>query len=147
MAKTTKQARLTKGERAIREALTSQGRPLPGTPEDEAWIRGRDWGEKRALEKAKQSTPAASPEAPDARPKFSRGMALLWLDGVDEQFSNIASLAIGGRAYQETRAEDYKDPVMLSFLRVIQQQTDDSTQASNELRKMLETLPMEAHNG
>ena len=47
MARTTKQARLTKGERAIREALTSQGRPLPGTPEDKAWIRGRDYGEKR----------------------------------------------------------------------------------------------------
>ena len=49
MAK-TKKVRLTKNERAIREALTSQGRPLPGTPEDKAWIRGRDYGEKRVTD-------------------------------------------------------------------------------------------------
>jgi hypothetical protein len=36
---------------------------------------------------------------------------------------------------------------MCGLLRVIQQQADDSTQASNELRKMLETLPAEANNG
>lgn len=50
-----RKARLTKGERLIREALTSQGRPLPGTPEHAAWIRGRDYG----LEKASRLSPPA----------------------------------------------------------------------------------------
>lgn len=75
----------------------------------------------------------------DTRPQFSREMALHWLDGIDEQLSNVASLAIGGRSYQETRVEE--DPVMISFMRVIQQQADDSVQIRNELRTMLEKLP------
>jgi hypothetical protein len=148
MAK-TKKGRLTKGERAIREALTSQGRPLPGTPEDAAWIRGRDYGEKRALEKAKQLPLAASlpHSGPNARPKFSRGMALFYLNDLDEQFNDIASVAISGLAYQRTRAEDHKDPVTISLLRVIQEQTDSSVNVTTELRKMLETLPAEVSHG
>jgi hypothetical protein len=77
----------------------------------------------------------------DGGAQLSRKMALFWLNAIDEQFNDIASVAIGGLAYQETRFEECKDPVTRSLLRVIQQQTDDSTQASNELRKMLETLP------
>jgi hypothetical protein len=46
MAK-AKKARLTKGERLIREALASQGRPLPGAPEEKAWLKA-----KRAAERA-----------------------------------------------------------------------------------------------
>ena len=84
---------------------------------------------------------------PGTRPKFSRDLALHWLDGIDEQFSNVASLAIGGRAYQETRIEEYKDPVMLSFLRVIQRQADDSVKICDELRTMLATLPKEVAHG
>jgi hypothetical protein len=73
----------------------------------------------------------------ECAPQLSRGKGLVWLDGIDEQFSNIASLAISGLAYQATRIEEYKDPVMWSLLRVIQQQADSSTQASNELRTLL----------
>jgi hypothetical protein len=69
------------------------------------------------------------------------------LDGLEEQFNDIASLAISGRAYQETRADGHKDPVMLSLLRVIQEQTDGSVRAGDELRTMLETLPKEASHG
>jgi hypothetical protein len=80
-------------------------------------------------------------------PQLSRGTALFWLDGIDEKFNDIASLAIGGLAYQETRIEEYKDPVVCSLLRVIQSQADDSTHASNELRTRLETLPKDPSNG
>jgi hypothetical protein len=90
---------------------------------------------------------AASPYAPDARPKFSREMALFWLNGLEEQFNDIASVAISGLAYQKTRYEDCKDPVMCSLLRVIQEQTDSSVKVSNELRTMLETLPKEEKHG
>ena len=96
------------------------------------------------LAKASSRSAAA---APAVRPKFSPGMALVWLDGLDEQFNGIASVAISGRAYQETRADGCEDPVMLSLLRVIQQQADESTNVSNELRKMLETLPAEVSHG
>ena len=71
MAKTTKQVRLTKGERAIREALTSQGRPLPGTPEDRAWIRGRDYGEKRVTD---HSAPVA-PVTRELYESFGEGIS------------------------------------------------------------------------
>jgi hypothetical protein len=90
---------------------------------------------------------AASPDAPNARPKFSRGMALFWLNDLDEQFNDIASVAISGLAYQKTRADDYKDPVTISLLRVIQEQTDSSVNVTNELRKMLEALPAEVPHG
>ena len=89
----------------------------------------------------------AKPTKQTARPKFSRDMALHWLDDLDEQFSNVASLAITGLAYQATRIEEGKDIVMRNLLQVIQQQADDSVLAGNELRKMLETLPMEEKHG
>jgi hypothetical protein len=81
------------------------------------------------------------------RPKFSQEMALYWLNDLDEQFNDIASVAISGLAYQKTRYEDCKDPVMRSLLRVIQEQTDSSVKVSNELRKMLKSLPKEANPG
>jgi hypothetical protein len=93
------------------------------------------------------SRAAAPPEVPGARPKFSRHMALYYLDDLAEQFNDIASVAISGLAYQKTRAEDYKDPVSISLLRVIQEQTDGSVNVSEELRKMLEALPTEVSNG
>jgi hypothetical protein len=78
---------------------------------------------------------------PQGAPQLSREMALVWLDSLDEQFNNIASVAISGLAYQETRIEECKDPVVCSLLRVIQAQADDSTQISGELRTLLERLP------
>ena len=89
----------------------------------------------------------AKPTKQAPRPKFSREMALHRLDGIDEQFSNVASLAITGLAYQATRIEEGKDIVMRNLLQVIQQQADDSVLAGNELRKMLEALPKEANHG
>jgi hypothetical protein len=83
----------------------------------------------------------------DARPKFSREMALYWLDGLDEQFNNVVCIVLGALAYQETRADDHKDEVVCSLLRIIQGQADDSVKFGNELRKMLATLPKEANHG
>jgi uncharacterized membrane-anchored protein YjiN (DUF445 family) len=74
-------------------------------------------------------------------PQLSREMALFWLGDLEEQFNDIASVAISGLAYQETRIEEYKDPIVRSLLRTIQQQADDSTQISSELRTLLEKLP------
>jgi hypothetical protein len=80
-------------------------------------------------------------------PEFSREMALVWLDGLDEQFNNIASVVIGGLAHNAARAEEHKDPVLCGLLRVIQRQADDSTQISGELRTLLEKLPEDLSNG
>ncbi len=82
---------------------------------------------------------------PAGRPKFSREMALYWLNGLDEQFNNVVCIVLGALAYQETRRN--KDEVTCSLLRIVQEQANDSVKFGNELRKMLETLPQEeAHD-
>ena len=95
----------------------------------------------------KERSTKTHPKRQERRPQLSREMALHRLDGIDEQFSNVASLAITGLAYQATRIEEGKDVVMRNLLQVIQEQADNSVLASNELRKMLETLPVEANHG
>lgn len=84
---------------------------------------------------------------PGTRPKFSRDLALHWLGALDEQFNNVVCIVLGALAYQETRADDYKDEVTCSLLRIIQEQANDSVKFGNELRKILATLPKEANHG
>jgi hypothetical protein len=103
MAK-TKKARLTKNDRLIREALTSQGRPLPGTSEHKAWLAGRALGEKE------------SKLLPPSALKFSRQMALFLLNGVHEQLENILCVAIGGLKYQAQVPEQFRNGVTGALL-------------------------------
>jgi hypothetical protein len=54
---------------------------------------------KQARSVRASSRAGASSEVPDARPQFTREMALYWLKDLDEQFNDIASVAISGLAY------------------------------------------------
>ena len=76
------------------------------------------------------------------RPTVSREMALYWLNGMHEQQEQALCVALAAQAYQESRNEDSRSPVIDSLLDVIKQITQKAS-SYNCLKDMLETLPKE----